>query len=203
MTTDASKQLVTMLSSTTPDMQGIARFLDALPHVERVSATQGLDAKSQAKLWRAAEGFRSLRLIDLVPAETPPMKPVVHFGKNSLPVFSRFEKRFYRPVDTDATAPELVYGANFQRMSPFTGPGYFVVVPDATPGQVLVDYRRLPERIPEGWPALVSNERGISRFVYGYLTDALRGVSQHVTIGFPARHGEPLGTYFVLCREAV
>jgi hypothetical protein len=37
--------------------------------------------------------------------------------------------------------------------------------------------------------------------VYGWMSDAMRRVSEHVSIGSAARHGKSLGTYFVLCRE--
>jgi hypothetical protein len=46
------------------------------------------------------------------------------------------------------------------------------------------------------------NERGLSRFVYGYMVDTLRRVSEHVTIGSAARNGKDIGSYFVLCRQA-
>ena len=68
-------------------------------------------------------------------------------------------------------------------------------------GEVWVDYRRVPERHPEGWPEIRSNERGLSRFIYGFMVDTLRGVSEHVSIGSAARNGRGLGSWFVLCRQ--
>jgi hypothetical protein len=123
---------------------------------------------------------------------------VRHFGRNSLPAFTHFEKRFFR------TAQGHVHGANFQLMAPLTGPGYFGV--STRPGQreLLIDYgpAALPSRAPADWPAIAPNERGISRFVYGFLVDRLRRVSEHVSIGEPARRDKPLGSWFVLCRDA-
>ena len=87
-------------------------------------------------------------------------------------------------------------------MAPVTGPGYFVAVEDAERGEVLIDYRRVPDRIPVDWPAVRPNDRGLSRFVYGFMVDTLRRVSEHVTIGSAARHGKDTGNWFVLCRQA-
>jgi hypothetical protein len=86
-------------------------------------------------------------------------------------------------------------------MAAVTGPGYFVAVADAQRDEVLVDYRRVPEGHPDGWPSIKRNESGLSRFVYGFMVDTLRGVSEHVTIGSAARKGKDLGSWFVLCRE--
>ena len=64
-----------------------------------------------------------------------------------------------------------------------------------------MDYRRVPPEHPEGWPEIRPNERGLSRFVYGFMVDTLRGVSEHVSIGSAARNGRDLGSWFVLCRQ--
>ena len=80
--------------------------------------------------------------------------------------------------------------------------GYFVAVPSEKAGEIAVDYRRVPTAHPADWPAIQSNERGISRFVYGFMVDTLRRVSEHVTIGSAARNGKDMGSWFVLCRES-
>ena len=67
---------------------------------------------------------------------------------------------------------------------------------------MLVDYRRVPEAHPDGWPAIRRNEQGLSRFVYGFMVDTLRRVSEHVTIGSAARKGKDLGSWFILTRES-
>ena len=53
----------------------------------------------------------------------------------------------------------------------------------------------------DAWPEVQSNERGLSRFVYGFMVDRLRRVSEHVTIGSAARKGKEMGSYFVLTRD--
>ncbi len=81
------------------------------------------------------------------------------------------------------------------------GPGYFLTVEASDRPEILVDYNRVPEDQPEGWPAIRANEQGLSRFVYGFMVDTLRRVSEHVTIGSAARRGKDLGSWFVLCRQ--
>ncbi len=182
--------------------QAIADLLDSLPESQRVAAVRALGPRDQKQLWQLVDGFASVSLTDMVPPRIAALTPVVHYGKNSMPLFTLFEKRFYRPAAEDPNAPRELCGANFQTISFLTGPGYYVVRPHPSRGGELdVDYRSLPSSKPEGWPAIVSNERGLSRLVYGFMVDTLRRVSEHVTIGSAARHGKPIGAYFVLCRQ--
>jgi len=179
----------------------ISRWLDGLAEVDRVAAVRGAGRREQRTLWHAVEKFAPLRLRDLVPPEVPALATVRHFGRNSLPLFDLFEKRFTRPSGEDADAPAELHGYNAQPMQRWTGPGYFVAVQAPEDEEVLIDYRRLPSQHPEGWPEIRSNESGLSRFVYGYMVDTLRRVSQHVCIGSAARRGRDLGSWFVVCRE--
>ena len=180
----------------------VARFLDGLGHEDRGAAVRGTRRGEQRGLYRAAEGFRPVRLVDLVSPATADLAAVRHYGKNTLPLFSYFEKRFCRARGADPEQPGELYGFNFHSMAPLTGPGYFVAVEDGERQEVLVDYRRLPKEHAAGWPEIRSNERGLSRFVYGFMVDTLRRVSEHVTIGSAARGGKDLGSWFILCREA-
>ena len=93
-------------------------------------------------------------------------------------------------------------GANFQSTSWLTGPGYFVARPNSRGDQIVIDYSELPEQAPANWPAIRDNEHGISRLVFAGMTDTLRRVSQHVSIGAAAKRGKGIDAYFVLCREA-
>jgi hypothetical protein len=147
------------------------------------------------------DGFRPLRLVDLVPGRIEDFTPVRHYGRNTLPLFTLFEKRFCRPRGADREKPSELYGFNFQSMSFLTGPGYFVAHEDPGRPEVWVDYRSVPAEHPEGWPEIRVNERGLARFVYGHMVDTLRGVSEHVSIGSAARRGRDIGSWFVLCRE--
>jgi hypothetical protein len=179
----------------------IADFLDALSHDARVEAVRGAGRAEQRRLYAAVEGFAEVHLADLVPPGTPDLATVRHHGRNTLPLFTRFEKRFARPRGEDAHKPGQLYGFNFQTLQPLTGPGYFVAREDSARGEVLIDYREVPTEAPPGWPEVRSNESGLGRFVYGFMVDTLRRVSEHVTIGSAARNGRELGSWFLLCRE--
>ena len=179
----------------------VAAFLDGLAPEERVAAIRGAGRGAQRRLYAAVEGHGTVRLADLVPPSRAPLETVRHYGRNTLPLFTHFEKRFCRPPGQDAAAPAELWGFNFQTLQPVTGPGYFVAREDAPRGEVLIDYTRVPATAPPGWPAPRRNEAGLSRFVYGFMVDRLRRVSEHVTIGSAARHGREMGSWFLLCRE--
>lgn len=187
----------------------IAGLLDGMDPAERVEAVRGLGRREQRALYRAVDGFAELQLADLVPPATPARTAVRHYGRNTLPLFTLFEKRFCRPGDADTAKPDELYGYNHQPaplLGRITGPGYFVAVEDPNRAEVWIDYTRVPpadpERLPPGWPPVKPNETGPSRFVYGFMLDTLRRVSEHVSIGSAARHGKDIGSWFVLCREA-
>ncbi len=198
---NAGKELVGRLREGTIKTVDVARFLDALPGEDRVQAIRAIGAKEQRRLYDAVEGFAPVRLVELVPPDVGDLGVVRHLGKNSLPFFTEFEKRFSRAPDLDPEAPIELMGFNFQTMSPITGPGYFVATEDTGRGEVLIDYRRVPDRHPVDWPAIRRNERGLARFVYGFMVDTLRRVSEHVTIGSASRNGKDTGNWFVLCRK--
>lgn len=179
----------------------IARLFDEAGHDLRLAVVRRLGRGTQRALYRKANGFAAVGLVDLVPKTRGDMEEVRHLGLNTLPAFRVFEKRFCRLAGEDAASPAALAGYNFQTMAPVTGPGYFVAVEDTDTREVLVDYRRLPEAVPADWPAIRSNERGLSRFVYGFMVDRLRRVSEHVTIGSAARKGKDLGSYFALTRD--
>lgn len=177
----------------------IAAWLDGAAPADRVAAIRAAGRSAQRRLYAAVEGHGGLRLADLVAPSRAPLETVRHFGKNTLPLFTHFEKRFCRPAGQDAGAPAELWGFNFQTLQPVTGPGYFTAREDR--GEILIDYTRVPGSAPPGWPAPRRNEAGLSRFVYGFMIDRLRRVSEHVTIGSAARNGRDLGSWFLLCRE--
>jgi hypothetical protein len=197
----AAHELRARIAASPCDPIAIAALLDGLDHPDRVAATRALGRREQARLYAAVEGFLPLRLEDMVPSGVPDFSEVRHHGRNTLPAFTHFEKRFCRPRGADPQKPEALYGFNFQTLSPVTGPGYFLAVEAEGRPEVLVDYNRVPQEHPEGWPAIRPNEAGLSRFVYGFMVDTLRRVSGHVTIGSAARKGKDMGSWFVLCRE--
>jgi hypothetical protein len=199
---EVGSELARRLGDAATRPQEVSDFLDGLDHADRVAAVRSLGRASQRRLYELADGFRPVRLEHLVPPSVSDFAQVRHYGRNTLPVFTQFEKRFCRPRGADAVKPGELYGFNFQTMAPVTGPGYFVAREDASRPEVLVDYNFVPDEHPDGWPEIRRNERGLARFVYGFMIDTLRGVSEHVTIGSAARRGKDMGSWFVLCRES-
>ncbi len=175
----------------------LAGYLDGLSSADRIREATSLTAREQSALWDAAKDKKPVHISDFVPEGTPAMKQIIHHGKNSLPVFSLFQKRFCR---SDNPSLNELWGYNHQTMAPVTGPGYFVAS-DSRDGEVLIDYLRVPPRKPDGWPTILPNSARLSRFVYYMTQDFMRGVSNHVTIGHATRKGKDMDNWFVLCRE--
>ncbi len=198
MASSAGARLLELIRRDRPDREEIAAFLDGLSASDRLDAVTALAGPGlQGRLWEAAAAGPRVALADLVPPDFPPLREVIFHGKNSLPAFTLFQKRFCRPAGQDGDA---LWGYNHQALAWLTGPGYFVVHDDAARGAA-IDYRHVPPRGCDGWPAVRPNDRGFSRFVYRDMIDYLRRVSRHVLIGRATRHGKDLDNYFVLCRD--
>lgn len=181
------------------ELKGLSAYLDGLDHRSRFAQVRRLNGRRQARLFEAAKGFRPVTLDDFVPKDVGTMQPVIHHGKNSLPIFSHFQKRFCRPEGRKGR--HELWGYNEQLLKPVTGPGYFIVRP-AEKGEVVIDYREVPPDRAQGWPRILPNSARLSRFVYYMTQDYMRGVSAHVSIGRATRYGKPLNNWFILCREA-
>jgi hypothetical protein len=198
-TTMYGENLDDLLRSGRFDLEDVGRRLDQLHPAARLTAVRSLGGRAQAELYDAAKGARKLRLEDLVPHQTAVMQEVVHEGKNSLPAFTHFAKVFCRPKHGEAR--ELWgYNRNSKLVERTVGPGYYVAY-EGPGDEVLVDYTRLPKGKLTHWPEILGNEERLSRFVYAGMIDALRGVSEHVTIGRAIRNGKVADNWFVLCRQ--
>jgi hypothetical protein len=184
------------------DVDALEAFLDGLEEAARVTAVRTIGGAHQRRLWEACEG-RGSSLDLFVPADTPPVTEIINAGKNSLPVFTHFEKRFCRVQGKD----DELWGYNHAAVGKLVGPGYFVAHFFEDRGEVGIDYLKCPPldgQVPEGWPAIKPNEKGIQRFVYAGMVDYMRRVSQHVTIGRAYKGGtDALPHTFLLCRQEV
>lgn len=180
------------------DLTRIAELLDGLGHEGRVHTAGTWSKRQQAEIFEAAKGFRPLTLDHLVPAGTDPLVQVIHDGRNTLPMFSRFQKRFCRPDDPEAK--DLLWGYNHGSTMPYTGPGYFVTKP-GDDGELVIDYRELPPKKPGAWPPILPNSARLGMFVYQGMVDYLRGISEHVSIGRAWKKGEMMDAWFVLVRN--
>jgi hypothetical protein len=174
----------------------LARYLETMPGDDRVRVVRSLSRQEQAALFDASEGMNPIRLGDLVPSATPPLVEVIHEGRNSLPVFRLFQKRFCRPPQGE----EQLWGYNEHGARWATGPGYFVAR-DHGRGEVLIDYLEVPPSRPPTWPRISSNSSLRGRFVYGGTQDVVRGVANGVCVGRATRGGKPMDNWFVLCRR--
>ena len=133
---------------------------------------------------------------------------MIHDGRNTLPLpggLKLFQKRFAKPE----SGGERLFGYNQSPFLSTIGPGFFVAVPTAgnpaweARGAVVVDYFQIPDGpVPEGWPKVIPNTKGLQTFVYNRTRDFMRRVSQHVTIGAAYKEENALDHYFVLCKQA-
>src|SRR5262245_38625525 len=106
------------------DAAAVRGCLDRLDHAGRMEAIPSLGGPAlQGKLYETVKGGAVVTREDLVPPDAPALREVIWHGKNSLPMFTRFQKRFCRP-DGPRGEREL-WGYNHQTMAWATGPGYF------------------------------------------------------------------------------
>jgi hypothetical protein len=179
------------------DIDALSNLLDGIGHDERVIVSRAMNRKDQKAMWELSLDYRPMTIDDIVPAQEL-LVEVRHIGKNTLPVFSHFEKRFCR----SSQHPQQLIGYNWGVTRPLVGPGYFVAYNNAETQEVDVDYRMMPIDKPQDWPVIKGNSGGVGKLVFGNMVDSLRKVSEHVSIGSAARNGKPMGSWFVLCRQA-
>jgi hypothetical protein len=170
----------------------LAAHLDALDAEARVEQCRALGKRLQKRLWQVCADAPAFTLEDLIPSTE---KGTVRWaGKNSLALFTHFEKRFARQDG-------VVVGYNFNPgVQWFTGPGYFTTVQaeGERAREILFDYTRVPSVAPDGWPPVRANTSGTAKLVYGNMHDFCRRVSSTVIIGAATRLGKPIDAYFVL-----
>jgi hypothetical protein len=201
MTTSTDAALDARSTSLLSILQGggsrvaIRAHLEGLGAADRLASVLAVKGKQLGRLYDAVAGAEPLTLADFVPEGE--RGTVIFEGRNSLPAFTRFQKRFARVGDT-------VIGYNHQQMSFATGPGYFTVR-EATPGEtqpdeLFFDYTLDPPGVPLGWPRFARNDQGLSRAVYMNMKDFCRRVAPGVLVGKAFKLGVAQGAYFTLTR---
>jgi hypothetical protein len=191
-----STSIHTFFAAPSVDMGGLADYLDHLSAPARLRQVRTLGKHEQAKLFEAS-GALPIALTHFVPAATPPLREVLHYGRNSLPAFQMFQKRFC----LQGTHSDEVWGYNEHALKAFIGPGYFIARA-TSPQEVVFDYTTVPSSRLATWPEIRLNSERLGRFVYDRTCDTVRRVSQHVVVGRVFREGHPLDAWFVLCRAA-
>ena len=188
-----------------PDLDTLAKTLDDRSPADLRREIERLDRAHLLQLWHLAQDADPIEFDHFVPPEAGD-RPVIHAGRNSIPIFPayrRFEKHFAR---MSADSPTLV-GFNECAARPLIGPGYFVFRRSDSDlqrerGAAYVDYLSLPDGpVPAGWPPVVPNEKGFQKFVYSGTQDFMRRVSSHVSIGMPFKGQRQLPFPFVLVRQ--
>ncbi len=175
----------------------IAAWLEGMSIQQRVRVVAAVKGPWVGKLFDRVRDAEPLVIDDLVPATTPAGATITYAGRNSLPLFSRFQKRFTRSADG------LVFGYNhqpFRIAGKVTGPGYFVVADagEQRPGELLFDYTQPPPFEPSGWPPYRPNDVLGARFVFMDMHDYVRRVARGVVVGSAFRRGKDQNTYFSL-----
>lgn len=166
--------------------QEIGAHLDALDQDERTAECLEISKQQQKRLWEIASANPA------PPQDLLAGKSVATFaGRNTLPLFTRFEKRF-------ADHHGALIGINVHALGWLTGPGYFTVT--SGPTGLLFDYSQVPQDGPDGWPRVRHNNHGLAKPVYGGLQDDTVWVARDVLIGSARRGGVSLDSYFVLAR---
>lgn len=201
MRDETTNRVEELLAADPIDADGLAAALDALTDAQRARVVAHISPAAQRRLWDATSA-RPTSLEDFVPPEVGRGREVVHAGRNSLPLLSRFEKRFCRVDGVE----DRLFGYNESPARGVIGPGYFVARAFDERGLVGVDYHEVPPAdagLPATWPPVKPNEKGLQRFVYAKTIDYMRRVSTHVTIGRAYGRGgtEPTNNTFVLCRR--
>ena len=124
----------------------IGAWLDAMDHAGRMQALGTSTRAQQRRLWDLAADAPPITLDHFVPPSVPDTTEVIHHGRNSLPAFRSFQKRFARAGDGTARA----FGYNEGSTRPLIGPGYFVLHDTAgnptweERGAWVVDYFMVP-----------------------------------------------------------
>lgn len=181
------------LLTPSPNMKELSRILSEVGAPGAFFLVSHWGRERMASVFEAASGAQAITLASLVPGECN--TEVICDGKNSLPLFSRFQKRFFRAEDGS------VFGYNHQAMRGLTGPGYFCARQGDVTGEVVFDYTTLPRKALSAWPPIVSNHARLGRFAFEGMLDIVRGLSDRVFIGRAMKHGRFLDTYFVLVRR--
>ncbi len=176
----------------------LASHLDALSPDERVEQVIAVKGRRLAKLWELVAGAAPITIEDMVPPSETGTR--IYEGRNSLPAFTRFQKRMTR------LSTGQVIGYNHQVAAPVTGPGYFVVQPPLASGdhqgELYFDYSEFdtaaPSEAPEGWPPFKPNEAGLSSLVYAHMKDYCRRVARGVLIGMAFKNEVSQNAWFTL-----
>lgn len=175
------------------ELAALSAQLDNATHAQRLAWAYTLDEKAQLALYALAKG-QPLDLDDVVGKDGAVM---IHHGRNGMPIFNRFQKRFARLGNT-----VVGYNHNDTIGKPFfhplmkrlIGPGHYTTYEAPDGDGLWIDYRMIPEQQHPEYPPLIDNEHGTRALVFGNMVDVLRRASRHVFIGNAYKDKSPART---------
>lgn len=183
----------------TVDLERLVELLDGMGHEGRLHTIRTWSKHDMERIFNAVKGHKPIDL-DYVCPTTDPLVEVIHDLHNALPGMPRpVQKRFARMPDV----ADQVEGYNQQPLNNVTGPGYYLASKGDGDheGEVVIDYEKIPSVKPDNWPAIQKNGGLIGGIVYGGMTDYLRGISTHVSIGEAFKGGKSRGQWFAMVRR--
>lgn len=176
----ATENLAALLAGR-PTLAALEAQFDHWDAPTRVGQLAGLGQGGLAALWEITFAAAALGVGDLIPGSRPSFSAgrwVCHAG---LPGWHEFENYFYQDEGG------LVWGrTQLRHWLPRWAAGAIYLGALAHPenaGQVMLDYSRIPQRAPPGWPELGGGPRRITRRVLGGLKGDLRRLSPGVIMG--------------------
>ena len=181
------------------DIERLRGALDTSGSWTRRNAAHGLSKRQMAELYESLDGEGGLTL-DYFSPSSEPLVESIHWGHNSLPAFSTFQKRFCRPDGDDPGEELWGYNHNDPMPGALIGPGYFTATINEK-GEGVIDYGKVPPRKPAAWPEIIPNSARLGRFVWVGMVDVVRRVNDQVSVGRAVSRGKAMDAWFVLCRE--
>lgn len=160
----------------------LTRALDEATHTDRLAWIRSLNGRQQYRLFDLAKGGPPVAVGDLHGDEG---QVIINHGRNGLAFFNRFEKRSSLH-DGQLVGYNYTYfpGPIAGLARRVAGPGHYVFYESpVAPGELWIDYRRIPTSRHPAFPPLVDNESGLRQLIFGNMVDVLRRVSTHVFIG--------------------
>lgn len=184
-------------------LEALGAYLDGLDQPTRIKESTSFSPKQQRAIWEAANGAPRLDMNYFVPENKGPLEEVVHWGQNSMPVFSKFQKVMCRTSDATGFS-----GYNVSGVIGLVGVGYYVTrettEADDDNNGIVVDYTKVPTEKCAHWPDIpASGNNRLGALVYGGNLDYMRRVSKHVSIGRAKKPNTTkwMPAWFMLCRE--
>ena len=175
----------------------LATTLNEGDHAARMEWLSGLGKADMVKLFELAEDNLSPQYF--VDEDKNQLTEKIHYGKNSLPMFNNFQKRF---AYLDENSQKQILGYNHQSMAWITGPGYFNVLSSKEGlSSCVIDYNHIPEKTCSNWPEIEDNNGFPKSLVYGGMQDYMKKISENVSIGRAVIKGKITSNYFILIKE--